>query len=145
MSEGAFISLVVISVWQFYPFVLLTMLARLHRIPKELIKSSILDGASCIQRYRYVLLPQLKGAIIAVTILRLAFMFTKFDTPFLFIGNASNTNINLIPFYIYENGALTFPFNASLGACAGVIIALMIAVVAGILCITIHNIRSRIA
>ena len=138
MSEGAFISLIVVSVWQFYPFVLLTMLAGLYRIPRELVKSSILDGASCIQRYTYVVLPQLKGAIIAVAILRLAFMFTKFDTPFLFIGDASNTSINLIPFYIYENGAVAFPLNASLGACAGVFIAFMVAVVAGLLCITIY-------
>ena len=38
-------SLVVTSVWQFFPFVVVTYLARLQTIPPELYEAATVDGA----------------------------------------------------------------------------------------------------
>ena len=45
-ADHIMLSLIVVSVWQFFPFVLLAVLARLQTIPEELYEAAKVDGAS---------------------------------------------------------------------------------------------------
>ena len=53
------VSLILVSVWQFFPFVVLAVLARLQTIPPELYEAAKVDGANALQRFLHVTLPQL--------------------------------------------------------------------------------------
>lgn len=103
MGDEIFWTLVVISVWQFYPFVFLSLLARMRRIPPALYKSAHLDGASSVRQFLHVTLPFVRSTLVAVVILRFAFMFTKFDTPWLLVGGTANDRVDTLPIYIYRN------------------------------------------
>ena len=50
-------SLVLTSVWQFFPFVVVTFLARLQTIPPELYEAAKVDGAGAWRRLLHVTLP----------------------------------------------------------------------------------------
>jgi multiple sugar transport system permease protein len=61
-------SVILVNIWYGTPFFMITYLAGLKSIPDELFESSAIDGASAVQRLRYVTLPMLKN-IIAITLL----------------------------------------------------------------------------
>jgi multiple sugar transport system permease protein len=77
------VSLVVIGVWQFFPFVVISVLARLQTIDLGLYEAAEIDGANVWRRFLHVTLPALRFVLFVVILLRTFFMFTKFDMPWL--------------------------------------------------------------
>ncbi len=99
-----FVLLVVVSVWQFTPFVYLIVLARLETIPAGLFEAAEADGAGRSQTFWRVILPQLRETLIATLLLRLIFMFTKFDTPWLLAGGkGTNRYVETLPVYSFRS------------------------------------------
>jgi multiple sugar transport system permease protein len=124
-------SLILVSVWQFFPFVMLAVLARLQAIPDELYEAASMDGANAFQRFIHVTLPQLKAVLFIVILLRSIWMFTKFDTPWLMIlGGGAETYIRTLPVYTYQR---TFAhYEAGVGAAMAIIMFLMLVVMTAV-------------
>lgn len=113
-------SVILMSIWQFFPFVLLSILARLQTIPPELYEAAKVDGASAIRRFLHVTLPQIRGILFVVILLRSIWMFTKFDTVWLMgEGAGAGRFIRTLPVYAYMR-TLTY-YQAGLGAALAVI------------------------
>jgi multiple sugar transport system permease protein len=125
------ISLIVMSVWQFTPFVVVSVLARLQTIPPELYEAARVDGASAWARFRHVTLPQLRAVLFVVILLRSIWMFTKFDTVWLWgEGAGAGREIRTLPIYAYMR---TFTYyQAGYGAALAVIMFLMLMVATAI-------------
>lgn len=120
-------SLILVSVWQFFPFVVIGVLARLQTVPGELYEAAHVDGANALQRFIHVTLPQLKSVLFVIVLLRSIWMFTKFDTPWLMIqGGGAETYIRTLPVYTYMR---TFAYyEAGLGSAMAVVMFLALAV-----------------
>jgi multiple sugar transport system permease protein len=125
------VSLIIVSVWQFFPFVVLGVLARLQTIPNELYDAASVDGANALQRFLYVTLPQLKSILFVIVLLRSIWMFTKFDTPWLMIqGGGAENYIRTLPVYTYMR---TFAYyEAGLGSAMAVVMFMMLAATSAI-------------
>jgi multiple sugar transport system permease protein len=123
--EQIMTSLVLTSVWQFAPFVVLSVLARLQTIPPELYEAARVDGASAWARFRHITLPQLRTVLVVVVLLRSIWMFTKFDTVWLWgEGAGAGREIRTLPIYAYMR---TFTYyQAGVGAALSVIMFLML-------------------
>ena len=124
-------SLIIVSVWQFFPFVMLAVLARLQSIPTELHEAAAIDGANAVQRFIHITLPQLRSVLFVVILLRSIWMFTKFDTPWLMIlGGGAETYIRTLPVYTYQR---TFAFyEAGVGSAMAVLMFLMLVIITAI-------------
>jgi multiple sugar transport system permease protein len=72
-------SIAAVSVWVRIGFDTMIFLAALQSIPEEYYEAANIDGASALQRLRYVTLPLLNAQIIMVCILELIFNFKMFD------------------------------------------------------------------
>ena len=119
-TDHIMLSTIVMSVWQFFPFVLLSILARLQTIPPELYEAAKVDGASALRRFTHVTLPQIRGILFVVILLRSIWMFTKFDTVWLMgEGAGAGRYIRTLPVYAYMR-TLTY-YQAGLGAALAVI------------------------
>jgi multiple sugar transport system permease protein len=129
--EWIMVSLILVSVWQFFPFVLLAVLARLQTIPPELYEAAKVDGAGALRRFIHVTLPQLASVLFVVVLLRSIWMFTKFDTPWLMIqGGGAETYIRTLPVYTYQR---TFAwYEAGRGSAMAVIMFLMLVAAAAV-------------
>ena len=129
--EWIMVSLILVSVWQFFPFVVLAVLARLQTIAPELYEAAKVDGASALRRFIHVTLPQLASVLFVVVLLRSIWMFTKFDTPWLMIqGGGAETYIRTLPVYTYQR---TFAwYEAGRGSAMAVIMFLMLVAAAAI-------------
>jgi multiple sugar transport system permease protein len=118
-------SLVVTSVWQFFPFVVVTYLARLQTIPPELYEAATVDGASAWRRFLHVTLPQTAAVLFVIVLLRSIWMFTKFDTVWLLAGEGGVSRyVRTLPVYAY---ARSFTYlQAGMGAALAVIMFAML-------------------
>ena len=125
------VSLILVSVWQFFPFVLLAVLARLQTIPEELYDAAKVDGASALLRFWHVTLPHLASVLFVVLLLRSIWMFTKFDTPWLIIqGGGAEPYIRTLPIYTYQR---TFAYyEAGRGSAMAVLMFLMLVAAAAL-------------
>ena len=129
--EWIMVSLILVSVWQFFPFVVLAVLARLQTIPPELYEAAKVDGANALSRFIHVTLPQLASVLFVVVLLRSIWMFTKFDTPWLMIqGGGAETYIRTLPVYTYQR---TFAwYEAGRGSAMAVVMFLMLVAAAAV-------------
>ena len=120
-------ALVVTSVWQFFPFVVVTYLARLQTIPPELYEAATVDGASTWRRFLHVTLPQTAAVLFVIVLLRSIWMFTKFDTVWLLAGEGGVSRyVRTLPVYAY---ARSFTYlQAGMGAALAVIMFAMLLV-----------------
>jgi len=118
-------SLVAMSVWQFTPFVVVSVLARLQTIPPELHEAARVDGAGAWARFVHVTLPQLRAVLFVVVLLRSIWMFTKFDTVWLWgEGAGAGREIRTLPVYVYMR---TFTYyQAGFGAALSVVMFAML-------------------
>lgn len=119
-TDHIMLSTIVMSVWQFFPFVLLSVLARLQTIPEDLYEAAKVDGATPARRFLHITLPQIRGILFVVILLRSIWMFTKFDTVWLMgEGAGAGRFIRTLPVYAYMR-TLTY-YQAGLGAAIAVI------------------------
>ncbi|MBW2120514.1 MAG: sugar ABC transporter permease [Deltaproteobacteria bacterium] len=113
-------SLILISVWEFFPFVVLSVLARLQTIPPVLYEAAKVDGASAWGRFIHVTLPQLRSVLFVVILLRSIWMFTKFDTVWLMAqGGGAEKYIRTLPVYAYMRTFMYY--QAGLGSAIAVV------------------------
>lgn len=113
-------SLIIISVWEFFPFVVLSVLARMQSIPPVLYEAAKVDGATAFGRFIHVTLPQLKSVLFVVILLRSIWMFTKFDTVWLLSqGGGAEKYIRTLPVYAYMRTFMYY--QAGLGSTLAVI------------------------
>lgn len=119
-TDHIMLSTIVMSVWQFFPFVLLSVLARLQTIPEDLYEAAKVDGATPVRRFLHITLPQIRGILFVVILLRSIWMFTKFDTVWLMgEGAGAGRFIRTLPVYAYMR-TLTY-YQAGLGAAIAVV------------------------
>lgn len=130
-EDNIMFTLIILSVWQFFPFVLVMVLARLQAIPDNLYKSAQIDGVPTLHRFLHITLPQLRSVIISIILLRSIWMFTKFDTVWLLAGSQGvGKYIQTLPILSYRK---TFTYlQAGMGATVSVLMLLIVLVGAGL-------------
>jgi multiple sugar transport system permease protein len=78
-EEFALLSVIVTGSWKWSIFVTIFVLARLQSIPDGFYEAARMAGASSYQMFRDITLPNIKGVIYIVVLLRGIWMFNKFD------------------------------------------------------------------
>jgi len=106
----AFLSVIVVDVWQWTPFVFLVLLAGLQAIPQEPYEAALIDGSSRWQTFRYVTLPLLKPAILIALLLRTMDLLRVFDQIFILTEGGPGFATETISLYIYRTAFRFFDF-----------------------------------
>ena len=78
----ALYSIVIMNIWWSVGFNTVTFLAAIQGIPEELYQAAQVDGASSLQSFFYITIPQLKPIILYVTVLCAANSFQMFDEAY---------------------------------------------------------------
>jgi len=106
----AFLSVVVVDVWQWTPFVFLVLLAGLQAIPQEPYEAALIDGSNRWQTFRHVTLPLLKPAILIALLLRTMDLLRVFDQIFILTEGGPGFATETISLYIYRTAFRFFDF-----------------------------------
>ena len=106
-SKLAMIAVIVVGVWKGIPFMAVVLLAGLQSIPKELYDAAEVDGASIIQRFRYVTIPNLRYLSTIVILLSIIWTFNSFDLVYVMTKGGPSNATHLLSTYAYLT-AFTF-------------------------------------
>ena len=99
---NAMLSLIFVGAWKYFPFVVIAVLARLQTIPDELYEAATIDGAGSIARFFDVTLPQLKGVLVVIVLLRAIWDFKEFDLIYLLTGGGPVIATQTLPLMVYK-------------------------------------------
>ena len=84
-------ALIVVQIWNEFPVAYIFFLAALHAIPEELYEAASVDGASPLQQFFFVTLPQIRYVLAVIVVLLLIFGFRAFPVIFLLTGGRIET------------------------------------------------------
>jgi len=82
----SFAANVTTNTWLGFPFMMVTALGALQAIPGELEDAASVDGASGFERFRHIILPLLKPALLPAVILGSVWTFNMFNIIYLVSG-----------------------------------------------------------
>ena len=103
-SDGAWARWIItlVATWTFWPFMFLIILSSLQSIPPYYYELAEVYGANALQRFWVVTLPRIKGAILVVIILRLAFNLAKIEQPFTLTGGGPGYDTSVLSILMYR-------------------------------------------
>jgi multiple sugar transport system permease protein len=99
---NAMISVILVGAWKYFPFVVIAVLARLQTIPPQLYEAATMDGAGAWGRFFDVTLPQLRGVLTVVILLRTVWDFKEFDLIYLLTGGGPINATQTLPLLVYQ-------------------------------------------
>jgi ABC-type sugar transport system permease subunit len=102
-KELAMPSVIVASVWRGFPFWVISFLAAMQNIPRELYESAAMDGATAWQRFRNITLPSVRHVVLIVMLISTIWTTNSFEAIWLLTGGGPS------------NATMTFPVLAFYG------------------------------
>jgi len=121
--QSALLSIIIVDVWQWAPFVALMLYAGLQAISTEPYESAVIDGASSLQIFRFITLPLLKPMIVVALLLRSIDALRIFDTVYVLTKGGPGNLTELLSLHIYRVG---FEHTGWIGRSSSVAIVLLI-------------------
>ncbi|MBT5296169.1 MAG: sugar ABC transporter permease [Octadecabacter sp.] len=113
---------IVFEIWRYFPLAMLFILARMQSVSTDIYEAAEIDGATPLQQFRFISLPQLMGIMAVLFLLRFIWTFNKFDDIFLLTGGAAGTRTLTVN--VYEQAFAVS--NLGAGAAVAVVVFLIL-------------------
>ena len=126
---SAFICCSIVNLWLALPFMIMIMDGALQSIDRSYYESALLDGASWLERTRFITVPAIKPIIAPAVIITIFTTFKQFDVVYLLTqqaGAKTGSGFHTILTYAYENAFITNNYGYS-SAISIIIFVLLIA------------------
>ena len=101
-ESTALLAVTFINIWAGYPFYMISLLAGLQGIPKDLHEAALVDGATGFQKFWNVTLPHLKPLIISMFILDLIWTSQQFALIWMTTGGGPLSATEMLGTYTYK-------------------------------------------
>jgi multiple sugar transport system permease protein len=95
----AMTAVITVNIWRGLPFFVITILAGLVAIPKELYEAAESDGAGAWSRFWYVTLPMLKPVLAIVVLFSTIFTFSDFNIVYVLTHGGPINSTHLFATY----------------------------------------------
>lgn len=99
---SAMLSVILVDVWEWTPFLFLLLTAGLQAIPAEPLEAAIVDGAGYWRTLMDVILPLLKPTILLALLLRSMDLLRIFDQIFILTQGGPGSATETVSLYIYR-------------------------------------------
>lgn len=104
----ALISILIVDIWQWTPFVVLLILAGLQTVPRELYEIATLDRASWWMQFRRITLPYLKFPLLLALLFRTIDVIKLFDSIYIMTGGGPGDYTQNLSVMAYKIGFTYF-------------------------------------
>lgn len=101
-ADTAMISLLIAELWHHAGFYMIIFLANLAIRNRALEEAAHIDGATTWQRWRYVILPQLRPALVINTVYALIQFLKTFTVVVVMTKGGPNDQTNFVTYYAYQ-------------------------------------------
>ena len=132
---GAFISIVIVEVWQWTPFMFLLLLAGLVSLPREPYLAAAIDGAGPWRTFWQVTFPLMAPISIGAIIIRLIEASKIMDTVYVMTSGGPGSSTETASYYIYIRGLRDFQvgYSAALSLTYLIIMIVTLTIIAKLL------------
>ncbi len=100
-AQTALLTIALVDSWQWTPFVMLLFLSGLFAIPREILESAKVDGATAWEEIRFIVLPLLKPVAVVAVLFRALDILRIFDTVYILTYGGPGTSSEVVSFYAY--------------------------------------------
>ena len=107
------LSVIIVEVWQWTPFMFLLLLAGLLSLPREPYLAAAIDGAGPVRTFFYVTFPLMAPISIGAIIIRVIEASKILDTVYVLTSGGPGTATETSSFYIYIKGLREFQLGYS--------------------------------
>lgn len=123
-------TVIVIGAWIGIPVMTVTFLASFKTISREIIEASLIDGASSIQRMRYLLIPHMRPIITALFSLNIIWNFNSFGLVYILTSGGPGGRTYVPALFVYDE---SFKYgNFGYASAMGLIITFALVLVLGV-------------
>jgi multiple sugar transport system permease protein len=141
VGGNAYWAMQLVELWATWPFIYLLTLAGLQSIPKEQYEAAALDGASKIQRLRYVVFPGIANVLFLGMLLSTFFHFGNFTLAFVMFSSPPPPSVELLPIAAYYNAFAFFNFGT---AAAIAVVTMVILIIPGFVYLRMTRLAGRV-
>lgn len=126
-SPGVFWVLVFSYIWKNLGYTLVLWMAGIWAIPGDILEAARVDGAGEIACFTRILLPNLKGTLLTITVLSFLNSFKVFREAYLVAGAYPHKSIYLLQ-HLFNNWFLNMELHkmAAAAVCVGAVLLLLI-------------------
>lgn len=115
-----------INIWSGYPFFMISILAGLQGIPRDLYEAAEVDGAGPVRRFWSITIPQLRPIIISMALLDLIWTSQQFALIWMTTGGGPLSATEMLSTFTYKLAFSEYDFA---GASASAVIVLVLSMV----------------
>jgi multiple sugar transport system permease protein len=115
--QTALFSVILANIWKGFPFHMIVLLAALQTIPTDIVEAAIIDGATALQRFRYITLPYLRYIIMIDLLISIIWTFQSFTTIWTMTEGGPITATTTLAISIYRTAFQAF--DMGMGAAIG--------------------------
>lgn len=119
-------SLVAVSLWRFTGVHIILFLAGLQSINKDMLEAALIDGASVLQQFTKIIIPNMKSILSVVLFLNVRGALMVFDIPFVMTSGGPGTSSST---FALHTVLTAFEFS-NFGLACTMAIVLIIAIIA---------------
>lgn len=102
LQDYAMFSVVVVTVWQWTPFMMLILLAGLQSLDHDQIEAAQIDGGGPIVLFRYIILPHLQRYIELAVLMETLFILSVFGVIFVLTSGGPGIQTTNLSYGIYQ-------------------------------------------
>lgn len=124
-SELALYSLIFINVWAAYPFFMVTILAGLQGISKDIYEAAVVDGTNGLQKFIYITIPQLKPVLVSMIMLDLIWSTQQFALVWTITGGGPLNSTDMLGSYTYRLAFMNYKFSPASASAVLILLAVM--------------------
>ncbi|MGH3349424.1 MAG: carbohydrate ABC transporter permease [Nocardioides sp.] len=106
--NGAWFSVVMLTVWWTFGFNFILYLAAIMDIPEDIYEAAALDGTSPLQQMRHLTIPMVRSTISLVVLLQVLASLKVFDQIYLLLAGGPDKATRPAIEYIYDTGFTSY-------------------------------------
>lgn len=102
-KTNAFVACVIANVWASLPFFIITLIAGLKGVPRDMLEAAEIDGAGVFSRFLWVTLPYMKNVIITIVLLKTIDSIRGFGNIWVLTEGGPGSSTQTLSIYLYKN------------------------------------------
>ncbi|MFJ9499712.1 MULTISPECIES: carbohydrate ABC transporter permease [Brevibacillus] len=102
-SATAIFAAIAVSQWQSIGYIMMLFIVAIQKIPQELYEAAEMDGASKVQMFFHVTVPQVREMTFVTSTITLAGAFTVFNEVYILTGGGPGHASEVLGTYLYQS------------------------------------------
>ncbi len=131
-TDFALVSLILIDIWQWTPYVTLMIYSGLQTVPQEPLEAADVDGASWFQKLVWIVLPHISTIVSITLLLKLIENLKSFDIVYNLTQGGPGNATELLSLHVFRLGFKQTHWLGRASACAVILLLIIIPIVSNL-------------